>query len=179
MKILAADRACGKARASDQHVRDGWWFSPQPFRERRRHRVGLFVYLNMSCEVAVMWPCCITKLYTLVFLPYTIKQKLLLMSIFTSERQSTAAWWGTADGWDVLYSPCSHIDLNSALAGRMVEAHHRAASKKQRPREWVHLRSKIRDRPECISAGCCTGEINSSWGKLRHDAAKCKTHSVI
>lgn len=152
MRTLAADRACGMVWASDLSMKDGWQFFPPPFRTMRRwwHRVWMLFVLK-DVIVKKMWfymwsdcehdPACITKLSTLIFLACTIKQKLLLLSNFNSEQQPTAAWWGTADGWDMLYSPCGHIDLNSALAGWTVEAHHRAALRSKHPKVWVHLKN--------------------------------------
>lgn len=39
MKTLAVDRACGKAWASDQSVREGWQFSPHPLRKAMEEKI--------------------------------------------------------------------------------------------------------------------------------------------
>lgn len=127
MRTLAADRAsvCWEPLISLWKMDAGFfphlqWGPVTMWQHTSQH----FFYLKMLCEVTAAQPHCITKLSTFIFLACTIKQKLLLMSNFNSEQQPTAAWWDTADGWNMLYSPCGHIDLNSALAGWMVEAHH-------------------------------------------------------
>lgn len=87
-------------------------------------------------------PHCTAELSTLIFLVCIIKQKLLLPSNFNSEQQPTAAWWGTADGWDMLYSPGGHIDLNSAVAG--VNGRDALQSYMQGAHVWKHKKKIIK-----------------------------------